>query len=156
MSEDHMRQVEINGVKCEVDTRNARVIESYRVGDRVKLLHKEQYQKEYTVSSGVIVGFEMFEKLPTIVVAYVQKVYSDWKVKFAYLNAQTQNTEITPMTEAETNLLERDEVLQSFDMEILKKRQELDVLERQRAYFLDQFGAMFGEAPKHDHEEAGA
>ena len=38
MSEDNKRIIEINGIKMEVDLRNAKRIDTFKVGDPVKVL----------------------------------------------------------------------------------------------------------------------
>ena len=69
--------VEVNGIKLEVDLRTAKRIDQLTdqltIGSRVKCLVK-QYSDFKTVP-GVVVGFEPFEKLPTIVVAYLDTDY---------------------------------------------------------------------------------
>ena len=89
---DQKRVIEVNGVKLEVDMRYAKRIEELRIGSKVKALNKEY--SSYSVYPGVIVGFEQFEKLPTIVVAYYKTDYSGSDIKFVYYNAETKDTEI--------------------------------------------------------------
>ncbi|MHC4294732.1 MAG: hypothetical protein ACYSTL_04025, partial [Planctomycetota bacterium] len=55
--QDQIRVVEINGVKLEVDLRHAKVIDQFRVGDRVKVL-KKKYEKVYESHPGAIIGFD--------------------------------------------------------------------------------------------------
>jgi ribosomal protein L19 len=85
--------VEINGVKLEVDLRTAKTVEEYRVGDTVKLLKKE-YGDSYKSYAGMIVGFDPFISLPTIIVAYIDQSYSGVDIKFDYLNAKSEGVEI--------------------------------------------------------------
>src|SRR5690606_28503543 len=66
--------IEVNGVKLEVDLRTAKRVDELRVGDRVKVLTKD-YRGEYEVHAGTIVGFEPFENLPTVIVAYLKRDY---------------------------------------------------------------------------------
>ena len=46
MSEDNKRIVEIDGVKIEVDLRKAKRVDSFQVGDNVKILEKK-YNDDY-------------------------------------------------------------------------------------------------------------
>lgn len=71
-----MATVEINGVKLDVDERTAitRKIESYKIGDRVKVLMKTY--SSYEVKQGVIVGFDAFAQKPTINILVVANDYS--------------------------------------------------------------------------------
>ena len=80
---------EINGVKMQVDLRYATRIEELRVGDKVKVLTKGY--SGHTVHSGVIIGFEPFKELPTIVVCYVASSYSEVKLEFVHYNAKSEN-----------------------------------------------------------------
>lgn len=69
--------IEINGVKFEVDARTAtlRQVQSIRIGARVKVLKKKD-SDTFEVHHGVVVGFEPFEKNPTMIVAYIESQYS--------------------------------------------------------------------------------
>ena len=64
-----MSVIEINGSKFDVDFREAKEINTFKVGDKVKVLKKKYL--EHVVYPGIIVGFEQFQKLPTIVIAYL-------------------------------------------------------------------------------------
>lgn len=44
--EEYKKIVEINGIKMEVDMRHAKTIDTYKIGDRVKVLVK-QYSDTY-------------------------------------------------------------------------------------------------------------
>lgn len=138
--ESDMQTVEINGVKLEVDMRTARKIESYKIGDRVKVLVKDY--STYKPHAGVIVAFDMFEKLPTITVAYLDITYSGADIKFVYLNAQEDNdTEIAPYND--DILVDKADVLAKLDREITKKETEIDDLNAKKAYFSQNFGLYF-------------
>src|SRR5690625_1881074 len=88
---DTKQIIEINGIKMEVDTRYARRIDTFQVGTKVKILLKQDGYggKDTKVYSGVIVGFEPFDSLPTIVVCYLEIDYSGAHIKFAYVNTAT-------------------------------------------------------------------
>ena len=66
----------------EIDLRQAKVINNFKVGDTIKVLIK-QYS-EYKSNVGMIVGFDEFQKLPTIVIAYLDIDYSAASIKFVY------------------------------------------------------------------------
>lgn len=136
------RIVEINGVKLEVDMRQGKVtnVESYRVGQNVKLLIK-QYSDTYKSCPGVIVGFDPFEKMPTVVIAYIEDGYSS-EIKFAYLNSASKDLEVCPMNHLET-VINRNLVVQKLDKNIDAKERELVELREKRAYFLDVFQQYF-------------
>lgn len=149
--EDNKRIVEINGVKMEVDLRHAKVIhQDLKVGTKVKLLKKE-YGDNMKVFPGVVVGFEDFQSLPTIVVAYLDVDYSGAALKFFYFNAKAESSELIPAVEDYT-MFEKDGVVEALDRGIEAKKVELEELNRKKAYFLKHFNAYF--EPKEAKAEA--
>lgn len=134
--------IEVNGVKMEVDMRHAKRVDTFRVGDRVKLLKKKDAYGETKVYSGVIAGFEQFESLPTIVIAYVEVDYSGATVKTAYINTENNKYEIVADSD-ESLPIEKGAVLQKLDREIEKKQDEIRDLELKRDYFNRMFGKCF-------------
>ncbi len=137
------RIVEINGVKLEVDLTEAKVIESYKVGDKVKVLVKTY--SNYESKPGVIVGFDAFKKLPTIIIAYLDTSYSTASIKFVYLNSETKEIEICSANGKEM-AFEKGRVIELMDAEITKKKIEAEDMERRKAFFLAEFGSYFKSA----------
>lgn len=131
--------IEVNGVKLEVDLRMAKRIDTLRVGDRVKVM-KKKYDG-YAVHPGVICGFEPFEKLPTIIVAYLEQDWSEAKLCFAYLNAETKETEIVKAIDEDRLALEKANVIALLDRAIAKKEEELEEIKRRKDFFLTNFAA---------------
>ena len=130
------RIIEINGVKMEVDLRSAKKVDQFRVGDYVKVLHKEY--SSYDTFPGVIVGFEQFEKLPTIIIAAVNPRSSTAELKFYHFNAQTTDTEIIKAEEEDLSF-DREKIIDMFNREILKKEIEVQALKDKLAYFVRHF-----------------
>jgi hypothetical protein len=139
--------VEINGVKMEVDLRHAKVVhENLRVGSKVKLLEKGSYSGPQ-VYPGVVIGFENFQSLPTIIVAYVKSGYLDAGMSIAYINGSDEATkkwEMVPSYDDDLPVRKAD-ILANFDRESNKKRAELEDIEAKRSAFLRYFGVYFGE-----------
>lgn len=138
MSEEK-RVIEINGVKLEVDLRNARRIDEFRVGDNVKVLDTRSGKNE--VRSGVITDFANFKDLPTIIVA-MYKAGDYWtkpSIEFIYFNSDTEGIEIVGVS-AEEIIVSKDTIVQRFDDEIIKKRDELQDLIVKRDTFVKYFG----------------
>lgn len=138
--EDHKKIIEINGVKLEVDLRNAKVIDHFRVGDTVKILKKE-YNDKFKVCPGIIVSFENFKSLPTIVVAYLNNSYST-DLEFAYINEQAEGIEMV-QADLKDLSVEKDYVVKNFDRQIQTKHNEIVEIERKKKYFLDNFQRYF-------------
>lgn len=138
MSEEK-RVIEINGVKLEVDLRNARRIDEFRVGDNVKVLDTRSGKNE--VRSGVITDFANFKDLPTIIVA-MYKAGDYWtkpSIEFIYFNSDTEGIEIVGVS-AEEIIVSKDTIVQRFDDEIIKKKDELQDLIVKRDTFVKYFG----------------
>lgn len=131
--------IEINGVKLEVDLRTARRVEELRVGDTVKVLVKS-YGDSVTVYPGMIVGFEPFVELPTIIVAYINAGYNAAELKFVHINKNTKNAEIIKSVDADEHNFQQQKYIDAFDRDIEKKRLEIQDLEAKKSYFLREFG----------------
>ena len=134
--------IEINGVKLEVDLRKAKRVDNLKIGDRVKCLVKG-YGSTMNTYAGVVVGFEPFPSLPSIIVAYLNLDYSSGTLKFKTFNAETKDFEV--VADIDNNALEVDKIniLSVFDRDADKKRQELAEIEDKRAYFISHFGRYF-------------
>ena len=136
---DEKRIVEIDGVKIEVDLRTAKRVDSYKVGDNVKILERES--SDYKVKPGIIVDFAEFNELPTIVIAVFEEgsYYTRPSIKFINYNAKTsEKIEMVPASEDEIKV-SRDSVVEMFEREISKKKNELLDLHNQLDYFLEKF-----------------
>jgi hypothetical protein len=133
--------IEVNGVKLEVDLRNAKRIDQLVIGSRVKCLVKRY--NDWATYPGVIVGFEPFPTKPTIVVAYLGDDYSSASLNFKSFNADTVDFEV--VADLDHNALEvnKASVLQKFDRELSKKELELEELRQKRDFFLANFGVFF-------------
>lgn len=134
------RIVEINGVKLEIDLSQARVVENYRVGDNVKVLVKNY--SDYKSYAGVIIGFDNFEKLPTIIIAYLEMNYNAAEIKFVYFNSETKETEICAMNGKEIPFA-KERVIEMMNRQIETKETELVDLKRKKEFFLAEFGSYF-------------
>jgi hypothetical protein len=135
--------IEINGVKLEVDLRTAKRIDTLRIGDRVKCLRKEY--EGWKTCPGVVIGFEPFKNLPSIVVAYLDGGYNSDILAFKTYNAETKDFEIVPDLDHNALVVNKGDIIAKFDRDIAKKQAELDEIETKRAYFLSHFGRYFTE-----------
>lgn len=139
--------IEINGVKMEVDMRHATIVhENIQVGSKVKLLAKAGYNGP-EVYPGVVVGFENFATLPTIIVAYVKTGYGqESPIQLAHVNASKASIEKWEMVPAHDDdvPVRKQDVLAQFDRDLSKARAQIEDIEQRRAYFLRHFGVYFG------------
>ena len=139
--------VEIGGIKMEVDLRTARTIDSYKIGDSVKILVKK-YQDDYQSCPGIIIGFDDFKDLPTIVIAYLDATSYSAEVNFAHYNLKTADKfQICPMTDPYI-AIEKGRVVEIMDQKIQVKQQELLDLEAKKDFFLLNFNRYFAPAVK--------
>lgn len=138
------RIIEINGEKFEVDLRSAKKIENFKVGDKVKLLKKGY--SSYEPYPGLIIGFEPFKETPTIVIAYLEVNYNTADIKFEYFNNKTKDVEVCPM-EVFDMPIEKAQVIEKFEKEILCKQDEVEKLKAKKDYFIKMFGKYFKNLP---------
>ena len=139
-NQEQKRIIEVNGVKMEIDLRNAKVVENYKVGDYVKVLIKEY--NSYKSYIGNIIGFDNFEKNPTIVIAYLKNEYSTASIEFAYFNSASEGVEITTLNDWDIPL-KKSTILEQFQKEILKKEQEVTEMKNKANIFEQLFGKYF-------------
>lgn len=141
MSDEYKQIIEVNGVKLEVDLRSAKKIEHFKVGDRVKVLVKK-YSDSFSVHFGMIVGFDAFTELPTIIVAYLESTYNELPLKFVYINSKNKDSQICMADNSDLGLQKCD-ILGEFNKKQAKLEEELRDLEIKRKYFVDMFGRYF-------------
>ena len=138
--EETKRIIEVNGVKMEIDLRQAKVIDNYKVGDYVKILVKSY--SDYKSYIGNIIGFDNFKKNPTIVIAYLKNEYSTASIEFAYYNSTSEDIELTSLNDWDIPL-KKSTILEQFNKEILKKEQEIQEMKNKANVFEQLFGKYF-------------
>ena len=145
--EDTKRIIEINGVKIEVDLREAKQINSYKIGDSIKVLIKK-YGDDYQSCPGVIVGFDDFKDLPTIIISYLLVEYNGSQVKFAYLTEKTKDIQICPLYRTEDVMIDKTRTIEILDKEIATKALELEDAKSKKKYFLENFKKFLDISPE--------
>lgn len=132
------RVIEIDGVKIEVDLRSAKRIDTFKVGDNVKVLCKE-YNGDFKVKPGIITDFANFKEKPTIIVAVLDESYSGVSINFVHIyEGMEDKYEIVYATEDEVKL-SQDGVLEKFEREIAKKKHEMEDLKFKKDFFIRHF-----------------
>ena len=145
MSDENKTVIEINGIKMEIDLRYAKTIDTYRIGDRVKILIKG-YGDTFKSYSGAIVGFDAFAKLPTIIVCYMKAEYGNSSIEFAYINAESKDVELCHVSDAENlDICAIEDAMQSA---VDRKQLEVDELKAKQSYFRKHYNKAIGEATK--------
>ena len=137
--DENKRMIEIDGVKIEVDLRTAKRIDSFKVGSPVKVLDKTY--SDIKVKSGIITDFCEFANLPTITIAVFEE--GTWSsapsIKFIHYNEKTcKDYEIVGTSDDEIKV-SRDGVVEKFEREIQKKKNEWQDLQNQLDYFKEHF-----------------
>lgn len=139
--EHEKRIIEINGIKMEVDLRNAKRIDTFKVGDPVKILDMNYTDPQ--IKAGVIVGFAEFEKHPAIEVMTLDVGYSDADFKFITItNKENSKYELVHYNNYE-KIFTKSNVISNFDRLLEKKKIEIEELERKKKYFIDDFQKAF-------------
>jgi len=131
----------INGIKMEVDLRNAKVIDSYKVGDPIKVLVKG-YSDSYNSYIGVIIGFDNFKNLPCIVIAYLEIGYGTADIKIISFNDKTENIKVTNLNDWDAPMKKAD-VFEYFNQRINKLKLDILEWEHKKDSFLTLFGKVF-------------
>ena len=136
---EEKRIVEIDGVKIEVDLRTAKRIDTFKVGDNVKVLCK--YSSGYKVKPGIITDFANFKEKPTIIVAVFNE--GSWSstpsIEFIHIYEGMEDKYEIVYTSDEDLRLTKDGVIEKFQREISKKKNEIQDLENQLNYFIKHF-----------------
>jgi hypothetical protein len=133
--------IEVNGVKLEVDMRSARRIEEIRIGSPVKVLTKGDYDGG-KVYAGVVIGFEPFRELPTILVAYIEDSWSSAEVKVIAINAKQKDYDLVAAADPDF-AVDRAAIINRFERKISDKKREIEVIEEQKRYFETNFKAFW-------------
>jgi len=143
MSEEK-RIIEINGIKMEVDMRNAKRIDTFKVGDPVKVLVSGDNYNNSRIKAGVIVGFAEFESSPAIEVMVLTEDYSGANFEFITITGgeESKKYEIVHYNNYE-KIFTQSNVIDKFQREIDKKKIEIEELERKKKYFIDDFQKAF-------------
>lgn len=111
------------------------------IGQTVRVLHKGKYGEGKKVSTGVIVGFEPFTNLPTIIVAYVDSEYGATEMKISAYNKDTaKDFEIIAAPSDSLLEIDRKKVVDLFASEERKLQASIDEVRAKRDYFERFFG----------------
>ena len=135
--------VEINGIKFEVDMSSAKIISEYKIGDKVNVLVKDYNEKK--VHPGIIVGFDNFQSLPTITIAYLKLGYNEASIQFVHFNNESKEVDVAPCRESDL-IFGYGDVIKKIDNEINLKEKEVEDLIRKKNYFVNNFSKHFESA----------
>lgn len=143
----NLHTIEIAGHKFEVDIDQVARIEKVdhlRVGDKVRVLDRTGYG-DPTVKPGVIVGFEPFPSLPSVVVAVFDVSYSGAELKFYTINAKTEKVELIKAVDETEAYFDADRAEEWFSRKIAEKEKEIHTLQEKRRMFKDMLGKYYPE-----------
>ena len=146
MENKDTRIIEVNGIKMEVDLRTAKRIDQFKVGDSVKVLIKD-YSDRYASYIGTIIGFDNFEKTPTIVIAYLKTEYSSAEIKFLYYSSATKDAEVTNLNDWDVPVT-KSTIIEQFNRELTKKEAEIQEIKQKQEIFEKLFGKYFDNVVK--------
>jgi len=139
--------VQVGGIKMEVDLRHAIKVEHYKIGTKVRILKKSgSYSSgdSYTTYGGIIVGFDQFEKMPSILIAYLKTSYGDAEIEFLTFNSQTKDVEICV---ADDNFIpfQKSTIIEKLNNKITEAEQSLLEAKAKKEYFEKYFNKYFSE-----------
>lgn len=137
MSDENKRIIEVNGVKMEVDMREAKRVDKFKVGDEVRVLTKPY--SEWKTNYGVIVDFTQFQSKPAIDVLYVKESYDDVELIFKTITEDSEEIEIAHVNNINIKF-DRADILEMIQDKIDKKREEIRVLKAKKSEFKKHFG----------------
>jgi hypothetical protein len=142
MENENKRIVEIDGVKLEVDLRSAKVVENYKVGDPVRVLHSGDGYRS-GIKPGVIVGFCEFGENPAIEILELDVDYTSINFRtVTIISGRDNKVQIAPYDQYE-GLISQSDVVTRFDRKIQEKELELADLKLKKKYFIDDFAKAF-------------
>ena len=145
--ETEKRIIEINGIKMEVDLRDCKIVDQYKVGDNIKVLVKDY--STYKSFVGTIIGFDDFKTHPTVVIAYLETKYNEADIKYVYFNSETEDVEITGLNDWDIPIT-KTEILKRFNSEVEKKEMEIKDIKNKKSLFETLFGKYFENRVKID------
>lgn len=149
--------VTINGVDIDVpDSAIKPSNHALKIGDPVKLLVKSQYS-EPTVCAGVVAGFEMFQSLPTISIAYIGGTTYTPEMRFAHINTKSADKyELVHGLDRQILEIDKSRIEQLLADEVEKKRREMDEAMAKQRFFTERFTAYFTKALAEELTNAAA
>ena len=137
---EYLKTIEINGVKLEIDLRTAKRVDTFKIGDNVKILKKEY--DSWNTYSGVIIDFVAFKERPAIVVAIFKNNYSSVDIEYETITQDSKNIEFVPCLDMEMKI-NKERVIDKFNAQIDAKKTELNDIEAKKEYFVKNFSKYF-------------
>lgn len=130
-------EIVIHGTQLSVPETVATRTETIQIGSRVKVLQKEYYG--FKVSHGIVIGFEPFKLLPTIVIAVAKMSYNELEISFVYYNSEIKDVEVVIASADDQASLDKERVVEMINNKIAAKQAEIVELENKKNYFLNKF-----------------
>lgn len=138
MEQETKRIIEVNGVKVEIDLRQAKQIETFAVGDTVKVFEK-QYNDSYEVFPGVITGFAQCLDFASIEVIIMRVSYSEVKFENISINSGSTKYVLATFTQYD-GMLNKERIMKALDEKINSAEIALETAKRNKELFLSEIG----------------
>lgn len=114
-----------------------------RIGDRCKIMRKNY--DGWKTYPGVVVSFDDFVDLPTFNIVYVNASYSSAELHMVAYNADSKDLKVVFLPDDSRELdVDRTAIINAFEREIEKKKNELTDMYYKKSYFERNFGKFFG------------
>ena len=134
--------ITVGEMKVSISRDQAQTTNTYRIGDRVKILVKDY--SDYSVYYGIIAAFDNFKNLPSITVCYIENKYGKGEMKFCAINKQMGDKfEIVPCLESDKIDIDQGDIVERMQAEIDKKQAEIEDIHRKINYFNKMFRKWF-------------
>lgn len=134
--------INVNGINFAFDGSVAKKIETFKIGDPVKILRKKSGYNSQSIYAGVIVGFDNFQSFPSISVLAIKQDYGSADFVFISINEGNEDYEMIPYGEYE-QLFTKQGIVDEFDKQISQAELKLSELKRKKSYFTDEFASAF-------------
>lgn len=134
--------VRIGNIEMDVAVTSMRSIQTFKVGDPVKLLKKAGSYSSQETMAGVIVSFDNYESAPAIVVLAMTSSYNDVNFQFVTITEMGKEYDMIHYSGYE-QLFTRDNVMRIFDRKVAEMELKINEMKAKRAYFDQHFASAF-------------
>lgn len=129
--------IEVGGTKIEIDFSRARKIETFKVGDCIKIFKKKY--SDWKLYPAIITGFASSDEMSGIEVTYLETEYNSATMKCEVVTAETKETIIASISSNE-NYMSFNTLTELLARDIDKKEMELAEAKSKLKFFKDFYG----------------
>jgi bifunctional DNA-binding transcriptional regulator/antitoxin component of YhaV-PrlF toxin-antitoxin module len=143
--------IELNGSKVEIDFESAKKIETYKIGDSVKVIVKK-YGNNYSLCPGVITGFVSdgndFNAIEVLLMKFDSYAQSGSMEVIFITDKPDGEYILAPLTTADT-FVKYDTAIDLIERDIQKKVFELEQAKSRLKFIVEYYGKIVASNPDH-------